>query len=343
MKALMLKEYGRLEYADCPPPAVGPGDVRVAVRACGICGSDVHGMDGSTGRRKPPLIMGHEAAGTVVEVGPGVSDWRQGDRVTFDSTLSCGACRFCRAGRVNLCRDRQVLGVSCGDYRRDGAMAEFVVVPDRALYRLPEGLSFERAALAEPLSVAIHAVGRANLLPGASAAVIGTGVIGLLAVQALRAAGARTIIAADVDPTRLDLAAALGADACLRADEADVPSEVARMTGGQGADAAFEAVGVAPAVRTAVGSIRRGGTVVLIGNVAPAVELPLQAVVTRELTLYGSCASAGEYPACLDLLASGRVNVDALISRVVPLAEGAEWFRRLHDGGSGLMKVILKP
>ncbi|MBN1418271.1 MAG: alcohol dehydrogenase catalytic domain-containing protein, partial [Planctomycetes bacterium] len=137
MRALVLTAYNRLEVLDVPRPGVGAEDVLVAVKACGICGSDVRGMDGSTGRRRPPIVMGHEASGVIAEVGPGVRGWQAGDRVTFDSTISCGACGFCRAGKINLCEARRVLGVSCEDYRQPGAFAEFVAVPERILYRLP--------------------------------------------------------------------------------------------------------------------------------------------------------------------------------------------------------------
>ena len=138
MKALVLEAYHRFEYKDVPEPEVGPEDVLIAVKACGICGSDVHGMDGSTGRRRPPVIMGHEASGVIVACGDDVAGWQRGDRVTFDSTIYCGRCHFCRTGRANLCDDRRVLGVSCEDYRRHGAFADFVAVPQHILYRLPE-------------------------------------------------------------------------------------------------------------------------------------------------------------------------------------------------------------
>ncbi|MBC9867041.1 MAG: alcohol dehydrogenase catalytic domain-containing protein, partial [Opitutae bacterium] len=140
MKALELVEYGRFEFKEIPVPEIESDEVLVGVAACGICGSDVHGMDGSSGRRIPPIVMGHEAAGTIVAVGDGVdpSHWGQGDRVTFDSTVYCGECWHCRRGDVNLCDNRMVLGVSCGDYRRHGAFAEFVAVPQRILYPLPE-------------------------------------------------------------------------------------------------------------------------------------------------------------------------------------------------------------
>ncbi len=199
MRALLLSEYGRLEVAEVARPEPGAGEVLIEVAACGICGSDVHGFDGSSGRRIPPIVMGHEAAGTVAAVGAGVESYAVGDRVTFDSTVYCGVCGFCRAGEVNLCDDRQVVGVSCGDYRRAGAFAEYVTVPERILYRLPEGLSFREAAMLEAVAVGLHAVRVAEMEKGATALVIGAGMIGLLTMQAARAAGCGRVVLADVD------------------------------------------------------------------------------------------------------------------------------------------------
>jgi len=343
MKALVLTAYHHLEIQNLPEPEIGPEEVLVAVKACGICGSDVHGMDGSTGRRRPPIVMGHEAAGEIVGVGAGVRDWALGDRVTFDSTVYCGRCAPCRSGRINLCDHRRVLGVSCEEYRRNGAFAEFVAVPQHILYRLPDGLSFHHAAMVEALSIAVHAVGRTRPRLDDDALVVGAGMIGLLALQALRAAGCGRIFVADLVPARLDLARRLGADEAFQADLVDVPAEILKRTNGRGVDVAVEAVGLTPTVQTAVASLRKGGRLTLVGNFSPKVELPLQAVVTRELTLHGSCASCGEYPACLDLLARGTLHVDCLISAVAPLEEGPNWFKRLYDGKEPLMKVILEP
>src|SRR5262245_51543239 len=158
MKALLLSEYKKLELTDMPVPEIGPEELLVRVKACGICGSDVHGFDGSTGRRIPPIVMGHEASGQVAGIGSQVRGFQEGDRITFDSMISCGKCSFCRHGRLNLCDNRQVLGVSCGEYRRHGAFAEYVVVPQQIAFKLPESLSFEHAAMIEPVSVAVHAV-----------------------------------------------------------------------------------------------------------------------------------------------------------------------------------------
>src|SRR6202022_3929318 len=147
MKALLLSKYRQLEMAGGPPPAGGAGEVLIRVGACGICGSDVHGDDGSSGRRIPPIVMGHEAAGRLAAVGAGVTGLAEGDRVTFNSTIYCGACEYCKRGEVNLCDHRQVLGVSCGDYSRAGAFAEFVAVPAGVVYKLPESISFADAAM----------------------------------------------------------------------------------------------------------------------------------------------------------------------------------------------------
>jgi L-iditol 2-dehydrogenase len=343
MKALVLKEYGRFAVEDVPRPGLQPDEVLVRVRACGICGSDVHGMDGSTGRRIPPLIMGHEAAGEIAEVGAAVKGWKPRERVTFDSTVFCGRCWHCLRGETDLCDERRILGVSCAEFRRDGAFAEFVAVPARILYRLPDNLSFEQAAMAEAVSVAAHAVSRTPLAPDASVAVLGAGMIGSLVIQVLRAAGCSRIIAIDLDGDRLELALRLGATAVARADTPDLAATVRRFGSGRGVDVAFDVVGLEGTVGTAVGLVRKGGSVILVGNSGPHADLPLQAVVSRQITLVGSSASAGEYPECLELIASGRVNVTEFISATPPLEEGAKWFGRLHAREKGLMKVLLRP
>jgi L-iditol 2-dehydrogenase len=343
MKALVLEAYNAFVLRDVPDPVPGPGEVLVAVKACGICGSDVHGMDGSTGRRRPPIVMGHEAAGVVAALGPGVSGWAAGDRVTFDSTVSCGACWHCRRGEINLCDNRRVLGVSCEEYRRDGAFAGFVAVPASILYRLPDALAFEHAAMVEAVSIALHAVRRASPALGASVAVIGAGMIGQVVIQAARLAGCGRLVAVDPDPARRELAKRLGADHALDPAAEDIPARVRGLTEGRGADCAFEVVGAADPFQTAVAAVRKGGVVTLVGNLAPRVELPLQGVVTRELSLLGSCASSGEYPACLEMLARGRIDVRPLLSAAAPLAEGPAWFARLHRREPGLMKVVLRP
>ena len=283
MKALLLSEYGRLDVTDMDVPQIGDEDVLVRVRACGICGSDIHGYTGITGRRIPPLVMGHEAAGVIERTGPAVTGLAPGDRVTFDSTAYCGRCDFCRRGQVNLCDARMVLGVSCADYRRHGAFAEFIAVPARILHKLPDGLSFEHAAMVEPLAVAVHAVERRRPPASERIVVIGCGMIGLLTIQVLRARGCRSIVAADLLANRRELALTMGAGRVV-ADVAELPE----------ADHVFEVVGYPETVAAAIRTVKKGGVVTLVGNLTPEVVLPLQAVVSRQVTLLGTAASCGE-------------------------------------------------
>ncbi|MGB9464505.1 MAG: galactitol-1-phosphate 5-dehydrogenase [Candidatus Acidiferrum sp.] len=342
MKALLLSRYKQLEMATLPEPTAGHGEVLVRVAACGICGSDVHGYDGSSGRRIPPIVMGHEAAGTIAALGDGVKGFAEGDRVTFDSTIFCGDCNNCLRGDVNLCDHRQVLGVSCAEFRRAGAFAEYVAVPSRTLYRLPENLAFSEAAMLEAVSVALHGVSLAQVSADSTALVLGAGMIGLLTLQALRTAGCSRIYVADLDRTRLKLAQDVGATAVLASD-GDVVAQVMQLTGGAGVDVAIEAVGRNETVKASIESVRKGGTVVLVGNISPEATLPLQKVVTRQIRLQGSCASAGEYPRAIELLASGAIQVKPFITAVAPLEEGPHWFERLYAREPNLMKVILTP
>ena len=343
MKTLLMSEYNHLEIADLPLPTAGYGEVLVRVEACGICGSDVHGFDGSTGRRIPPIVMGHEAAGTVETIGEGVTKYKKGDRVTFDSTIYCGECQYCKRGQINLCDNREVIGVSCGDYRRHGAFAEYVLVPERIMYPLPDNFGFNEAAMLEAVSVAMHGVKVSQLEGGETALVIGAGMIGLLTLQAARAAGCKRVFISDVDATRLEMARQVGADEVLHCSGAELLAEVMRLTGGNGVDVALEAVGRNETVASAIDCTRKSGKVTLIGNIMPEVTLPLQKVVVKQLRLQGSCASSGEYPEAIELIAQGKIKVKPLITAVASLEEGPRWFERLHSREPNLMKIILTP
>ena len=344
MKALTLTAYKHFTFGEAPAPDFLPDEVLIKVAACGICGSDVHGMDGSTGRRLPPIIMGHEAAGTIHSAGPHAGVWTPGQRVTFDSTLYCGKCHYCADGLVNLCEDRRVLGVSCPDYRQHGAFAEYVAVPARVVIPIPDNVTFQQACFVEPTAVALHAVSRAQAGPGQTGLVIGAGIIGLLTIQALKAAGCTKVYASDLSEARLALARELGADEVFPAKTtASLKDEMLQRTNGQGVDIAMEAVGITATVTAAIESVRKGGHIGLIGNLAQKIDFPLQLVVTRELTLFGSCASAGEYPQALQEIAAGRIRTEPLTSAIRPLSEGAEWFQRLYDAKEDLIKVILQP
>jgi len=272
-----------------------------------------------------------------------VTAWKKGDRVTFDSTISCGVCPYCREGLNNLCDQRRVIGVSCDEYRRHGAFAEYVAIPEHILYRIPDGVSDEQAALIEPVSIAFHAVNLTPIKLDDSVVVVGAGMIGLLVVQALRLAGCGQIIVVDIDPSKFELASQFGADICLVSDVDIVKKQVFDMTGGRGAACAFDVVGIASSLAVSFAGLRKGGHITLVGNLKTSVDFPLQQVVTRQVSLQGSCASSGEYPACLDMIRRGRIQVDPIISAVAPLSEGAQWFDRLYRRDGNFLKVVLKP
>jgi L-iditol 2-dehydrogenase len=343
MKALLLSAYKQLDLVDMPAPRPAADELLIRIKACGICGSDVHGYDGGTGRRLPPVVMGHEAAGIVEAVGSAVENYRAGDRVTFDSTVYCGKCFFCLRGQINLCDNREVIGVSTPAFRRMGAFAEFVAVPARTAYPLPDNMTYSHAALIEAVSVAVHAVSLTPIALDDTAVVVGAGMIGLLVLQAVRQAGAGRVFVVDLDDTRLALARSLGATQTFNSRNADVIPHILEQTMGRGADVALECVGSTIPVKLALDSVRKGGAVTLVGNVAPTVELGLQSAVTRQIRLQGSCASSGEYPACISLISRGAIRVEPLLSAVAPLEDGASWFRRLYEREPGLLKVVLQP
>ena len=233
--------------------------------------------------------------------------------------------------------------MSCDDYRTPGAMAEYVAVPERILYKLPDTVTYAQAAVVEPLSVAVHAVAVSRLRLGDRAVIVGAGTIGLLLTQVVKAAGVTELIVADLDEDKLKVAERLGATCVVNSSKENVAAVVAARTDGRGADIAFEAVGITATLNTAIDSVRTGGSVVMVGNIAQKTELPLQKCVTRQIDLQGSCASSGEYDVCLNMIGHKMVDADSIISKVVPLAQGGEWFDRLHDAEPGLIKVVLEP
>jgi len=351
LKALIYTKPYCLEYSDFPEPMVGDEDVLVRVKACGICGSDVQGFTGKTGRRIPPLIMGHEAAGIVDGLGKNVKGFEKGGRVCFDSTVYCNKCEPCRQGFYNRCENRQVLGVSVPSFRRHGALAEYVAVPWWIVSKIPDDLSFIHAALLEPVSIAMHAANRASISTcgepvessGDNIVVIGAGTIGLLVLQAAKVKGAAKVIVSDINEFRLGVAGNLGADTVVNPAKAQLKKVVFEHTENRGADVTFEVVGYAETFSDAVSVTKTGGRIVAVGNLQKTAEFDLQELVARELTFTGSYASAGEYRDCIDLVASGKIDVQPLVSDVLPLSEGPSAFERLLKSEENLLKIVLEP
>jgi len=343
LKALIYTKPYCFEYSDFPDPAVGDDEVLISVKACGICGSDVHGFTGKTGRRIPPLIMGHEAAGIVEETGESVKGFEKGDRVCFDSTVYCNKCQPCRKGLYNRCEKRQVLGVSTQEFKRHGAFAEYVAVPWWIVSKIPENMSFTQAALLEPVSIGTHAANRAPISSNDTVVVIGAGTIGLFILQAARLIGAAKVIVSDINEFRLDVARKLGADKVVNPLKLDLKETVFKETKNRGADVTFEAVGYAQTFLDGVSITKTGGHLVAVGNLEKTAEFNLQELVARELTFTGSYASSGEFRDCVDLVASGKINVEPLISDVLPLKDGPGAFERLLKAEENLLKIVLEP
>jgi len=339
MRALLLDAERHLTVVDAPIPALErPTDVLVRVRAVGVCGSDLHGYLGHTGRRIPPLVMGHEATGEVVAVGADVRRVQPGQRVATNTIAACGHCRPCLAGARSICENRLILGMNA-----PGAYAEYVVWPEDSLPLLPDGLSYEAGALAEPLAVAMHGVNMAGITTGDVVFIAGGGPIGVLVHLLARIAGAGRIIVSDLHPERLAAARAFGADLVIDGAAEDPVAVVREATGGSGADVTIEAVGVGATARQTMEAVRNSGTVVWLGNSEKRIEIDMQALVTRDVTVRGSYGMTGqEFERSLALIADGRLPVDAIINRYAVLDEGPELFEELLVSPATI-KCVIRP
>lgn len=327
----------KLAFQDLPRPTLGERDVLIRVKACAICGSDVHGYEGITGRRTPPMIMGHECGGVIEELGPAVTGLQPGERVLAMPSAGCGHCEFCRANRPELCSQRRVLGVGSVN----GAMAEFVVVPAESIMPIPPAVSFVQATLVEPLTVAFHAFHRRPAQTGEDVALIGAGTIGLLLLQVVRLAGPRRIFVSDPIQEKLARARRYGATDTLDPSKTDVVEAIMQATGGRGVDLAMEAVGFEETVQTTMAATRLGGDVLVVGNAIKMGQIHLQGLVTHELRLIGTYGGTPEFAPALELISGGRVDLTPFTDVVWPFERGIEAFERLAAGEAGLWKVIL--
>ncbi len=326
MQALMLTAIKKLELVDVPMPAIErPDDVLIKVKSVGVCGSDLHGYTGHTGRRIPPLIMGHEAAGEVVAVGGAVTDLPAGSYVATQTVDFCGKCAQCLAGQRSLCEHRRIMGMT-----HPGAYAEYVVWSAASVKRLPDTLSCEDGALAEPLSVAVHAVGLAHIRPYDTAFVVGAGPIGLLTLAVLKHTGVNRIIVSDASDIRLEIARSLGAQVTINPQRQNPREVVSDLTNGRGVDVSFEAVGLSQTAQQTLDVTRNKGIIVWIGNNQKQIQIDMQAIVTRELTVLGSYAmSDEEFQRSLEMLADGCIPTRQLINRRAALSEGPTLFDEL--------------
>jgi len=341
MRAAVLSEVGKVVMEDRPVPRPGAGDVLVRVRAVGICGSDVHYfVDGRIGHFvvEKPIILGHECAGEVAELGEGVDGLAVGDPVAVEPGWPCGRCSYCRSGRYNLCPDVFFLATPPDD----GAFCDYLVVPADFAFKLPPGMSFAQGTMMEPLAVGVHAVRRAGVTAGSSVAVAGAGPIGLLTMQAASAFGATRLFISDLAEKRLALAKELGAEAALNAKGVDVVAEVTKATDG-GVDFAFECAGAKGTVNDLIEMLRAGGTLTLVGMTAEGVfPVNVHGLLAGELDVKTVFRYANCYPLAIELARTGRVQLEPLITHRFPLEETHASLSFAHEHKSEAVKVVVE-
>ncbi|MBO4377225.1 MAG: alcohol dehydrogenase catalytic domain-containing protein [Lachnospiraceae bacterium] len=338
MKAIVYEGPNKLNYTDVPDVSPVKGEVKLRIKACGICGSDVAGYQGLTGRRLEPMIMGHEFCGEVVECAEGVTKIKQGDLVAVYPVNFCGECEMCKKGDVHLCLNKRSYGVLA----ENGAFAEYLCVPEKCCFKVAPGVSPVIGSLMEPLAVAYRGVGHLGDLTGKSVFLAGTGTIGLLAMVCAKIKGAAKIFVSDMDDDRLQVAKDLGADVLINPSKEDPKEVVLKNTNNMGVDCAIEAVGIAPTVQQVMSVLRLNGKAVWIGNNRKMIEMNMQEVVTRELEIYGSFLYGyQEFKEVVDLLNNGKLNVEPLISKVVRLDEAITYFDKLKNHEDNLIKVVV--
>lgn len=340
MKALRYLGPGQLAVQEVPEPTVSENDVLVKVLACGICGSDVHGYLGLTGRRTPPMTMGHEFSGQVVELGNMVQTFKKADKVIVQPLNFCGECVNCRRGNTNMCLNGKLFGVMAVD----GAMAELVAVPQKLLFRLPEGCSYEVGALAEPFAVAHGALKKVGSLKNKTVLIVGAGTIGLCILQLAKLQGPKLVIVSDLSDSRLKVARQLGADRTINPGKEDYLEAVAGFTEGAMVDVSIEAVGIAATVNQAIKSLKRLGVCLWVGNSAREIEVNMQEIVTRALKIVGTYIyTHREFGEVINIMGTGRLGAAQLISEVVSLQEAPDAFRMLHERPDSFIKILINP
>lgn len=336
MKAVRLDAVGQIALHEVAVPVPGPGELLIRVEACGICGTDRHLFKGEF-PCTPPVTLGHEYSGIVERIGPGVTGFVPGDRITADPNIVCGTCPQCRLGRVNLCQNLIALGI-----RRDGGFAEYALVPQAQAFALPASLPPDHGAFCEPLACCIHALDIAAIRPGDSVIVLGGGVIGLLCVQLAALAGAGRVVLSTRQAARRALAESLGADASADGSGPDGTERLLALVPG-GADVVLECAGVGETVAQSLNLARSGGTVVIVGVMPGGEKVTVEPlnILTRELRILGSYINPFTHRRAADLIISGAIRVEPLISRRIALAEVPEAVA--NPPRSGEVKVLIVP
>ncbi len=342
MRALrkLRRGVGQIELVEIPPPEPNVGEVLVQVIRAGICGTDIHIFHDAYKNLEPPVTLGHEFSGIVRALGPGVTKWKEADRVVVESLASsCGSCRYCLAGETQCCQFRKAYGIS-----KDGGFAELAIVREEALHRIPHEVSFEQAAMIEPLCVAVHAVlEKSRIQAGDTLLITGPGTIGQLVSQVARLAGGSVIMVGTLkDQARLNIAASTGTEHCLFVDREDVPARIARITGDRGPDLAFECAGVRAAIQLCLSCVRRGGQVVQLGLAGQTIEIDYDQICLKEIEIRGSFThNKRTWERAVALLSDPRLKLNSLVSGVYPLEDWRVAFEKTEKAEG--LKYLLSP
>lgn len=352
MKAARWYNPKDIRVEDVPEPQVTDDTVKIKVKWCGICGSDLHeylagpifipvGKPHPLSGEKAPVIMGHEFSGEVVEIGNNVTNVKPGDRVVVEPILACGKCPACREGKYNLCSSLGFHGLAGGG----GGFAEYTTFSSRFVHKIPDSLSFEKAALVEPMSVALHSLQVGSFEIGQSAIVAGAGPIGLATVKCLKAAGARQIIMIQRKSIRQQYALRSGADVVLDPNEVDVVAEIKKLTGGTGADIAFETTGSEQCYKSTLDGIRFNGTLVVTSIWEDEIHYNPNSIVMSEKKIIGSICYKNDFPAVIAMMADGRIKADGYITKKIALDDIVpEGFETLTGPAKkAQVKIIVTP
>jgi L-iditol 2-dehydrogenase len=338
MKAVIYEGPNVLTYKDVADVFPKANEVKLIVRACGICGSDVHGYLGITGRRIPPVVMGHEFSGEVVELGEGVNSLKPGDRVSAYPLDFCGTCEMCAKGDVHLCLNKRAFGV----LDINGAFAEYICVPAKVCFKLKDSVSYKVGSIMEPLAVSYRAVSHAGNLTGKDVLVVGTGTIGLLALSCVKAQNPRRIFVSDLSDSRLEIAKKMGADTVINPSRENSLDVLMANTNNKGVDAVIEAVGVSATVKQSIDSLAFGGTAVWIGISDKHIDLEMQKIVTRELNVKGTFLYGfEEFKTVVEMLNEGKLNIDPILSKEITLKELPETMAQMAAGAGDIIKVTV--
>ncbi|MBD3307028.1 alcohol dehydrogenase catalytic domain-containing protein [candidate division KSB3 bacterium] len=341
MKAARMYGIDEVRIDEIPVPQIKVGEVLIKMKSVGVCGSDVHYYkEGRIGDYvvEPPLVLGHECAGEIVEVADDVKTFKPGDRVAIEPGYTCRKCIYCKTGRYNLCPDVYFLATP----PIDGAYVEYLAWPADFAFALPDNMTYDHGALMEPLAVGMHAVRRSRLKPGEPVLVLGAGTIGLVTILSAKAAGAGEIIVADLEDVRLNMAKTLGATKTINASRENTLEIVKDMTGGFGMEVVFETAGSMPTTQQTIDLAARGGRIVWVG-LAGQSEFPIQVIksIDKELDILGIFRYANVYPYAIQLVSTGRMNIDPLVTHRYPLEQVGEALDVAHERRDGAVKVMV--